>query len=437
MYVQKECIMPKPFAMILAAGFLLWGFSCSRSAEQAETGTAEKIQIAPTDWPWWRGPNRDGIASADQSPPLKWSETQNVLWKIAIPGRGHGSPIVVGDQVFVTTADEERDLQTVCCIHKDTGEQVWETAVHRGGIMKKGNKKASQASTSVACDGKRVFVNFLNDGAVYTTALDRQGEKLWQTKISDYVVHQGYGSSPAVFGSMVFVSADNKGGGAIAGLDRATGDVIWRTARPDKPNYASPVILKACGREQLVFTGCDMVTSFEPETGKKLWEIEGSTTECVTSTVTDGDLVFTSGGYPKNHVSAVKADGSGEIVWEKNVRVYVPSMLARDGFLYAVTDNGVATCWKAATGENVWQHRLGGTFTSSPVLMGDHLFASNEAGTTFVLKVTETGVEEVAENQLGDEVYSTPTICGGRIYMRVAKQINGNRQEFLFCLGAK
>ncbi len=429
--------MPKSLAIGLTVWFLLSGTSCARAAEVAESGKAEPINVARADWPWWRGPNRNGIADPAQTPPLKWSETENVLWKAPLPGRGHSSPIVVGDQVFLTTADEDRGVQSVLCFDQSTGKLAWEAIVHRGGMMTKGNKKASQASSSVACDGKRVFVNFLNDGAVYTTALDRKGNQLWQTKITDYTVHQGYGSSPAVVGALVIVSADNKGGGAIAGLDRLTGNVVWKTSRPEKPNYASPVILKAAGREQLVFTGCDMVSSFEPATGKKLWEIEGATTECVTSTVSDGGLVFTSGGYPKNHVSAVKADGSGEVVWEKNVRVYVPSMLARDGYLYAVTDRGVATCWKAGTGEDVWQHRLGGTFTASPVLVGDHLFATNEAGTTFVLKLTETGAEDVAENQLGDEVYSTPTLCGSRIYMRVAKQIDGKRQEMLYCLGQK
>ena len=428
--------MPKCFAFLSALGLLLSGLSCAPSAEPNDS-KAEKIEVGPADWPWWRGPNRDGIASPDQSPPLEWSETENVLWKIEIPGRGHSSPIVVGDQVFVTTADEDRGVQTVLCIDKNTGKQEWEAVVHRGGIMNEGNKKASQASSSVACDGKRVFVNFLNDKAVYTTALDREGNQLWQTKITDYTVHQGYGSSPAVYGSLVFVSADNKGGGAIAALDRASGDVVWKTERPAKPNYASPVLLKAAGKEQLVFTGCDLVTSFNPTTGKKLWEIEGATTECVTSTVTDGDLVFTSGGYPKNHVSAVRADGSGEIVWEKNVRVYVPSMIARDGLLFAVTDAGVATCFKAATGETLWQERLGGTFTASPVLVGDHLFATNEAGKTFIIKVSEAGAEEVAENELGDEVFPTPTICGSRIYMRVAHHAGDKRQEMLYCLGKK
>ena len=429
--------MSKSFTMVLAL-VLLQGFSsCASSEEHAEPSPAEPIEFAKGDWPWWRGPDRNGIADADQSPPLSWSETENVLWKVSIPGRGHSSPIIVGERVFLTTADEERALQMVICLNKDTGEQIWETVVHEGGLMTgEGNKKTSQASPSPACDCKRVYVNFLNGGAVYTTALDLKGEQLWQTKITNFVEHQGYGSSPAVYGPLVIVSADNKGGGAIAGLDRATGEFVWRHDRPAKPNYASPIILKAAGKEQLIFTGVDKVASYDPITGEMNWETEGATTECVTSTVTDGELVFSSGGYPENHVSGVKADGSGEVVWRNNVRVYVPSMLLTDGNLYAVTDNGVLTAWKAATGEELWQHRLGGTFTASPILLGDLLFATNEAGTTYIVKISETGAEDIAKNQLGDdEVYSTPTICGSRIYMRVGKQTDGKRQEILYCLG--
>lgn len=398
---------------------------------------ADAIQVAPADWPWWRGPHRNGIAAADQTPPLRWSKTDHVLWQSPIPGRGHGSPTVVGNQVFVATADEQREIQSVLCYDRQTGQQIWKTDVHTGGMERKGNKKSSQASASVACDGQRLFINFVNRGAVYTTALGRDGKQLWQTKITDYVEHQGYGSSPAPYRSVVIVSADNKGGGAVAALDRATGKIVWKIERPKVPNYASPIILEVAGREQLLMTGCDLVSGIDPLTGKKLWEIEGSTTECVTSTVTDGQLIFTSGGYPKNHITAVRADGSGKIVWENNVRVYVPSMLVQGGYLYSVTDAGVAMCWNCGTGEEVWKQRLGngGTFSSSPVLVGEHFFVTNEAGTTFVFKANPKGCEVVAENQLGEEAFATPVICGSRIYLRAAAQQNGQRQETLYCLG--
>lgn len=419
---------------------LLLGLSaCASGDEDKFTGAASSqstpIAFEKTDWPWWRGPQRNGIADADQNPPLSWSKTENILWQADVPGRGHGSPTVVGQQLFLATADEEQEIQSVLCFDRGTGKPLWKSDVHRGGFVKC-NKKASHASSSVACDGERLFINFLNDKAVYTTALDRNGKQLWQTKICDYVLHQGYGSSPAIYQSLVIVSADNKAGGAIAGLDRETGKVAWRIDRPKKPNYPSPIVLHIDGRDQLLMTGCDLVSSFDPLTGKKLWETDGATTECVTSTVTDGQLIYTSGGYPKNHMSALRADGSGKLAWENNVRVYVPSMLIHQEHLFAVTDAGVATCFASASGEEVWKGRLGGTFSASPVLVGDKIYATNEEGATFIYKADTEKFELLAKNQLGNEVLATPVICGDRIYMRVAHRNGDNREEMLYCIGA-
>ena len=249
------------------------------------------------------------------------------------------------------------------------------------------------------------------------------------------MIHQGYGASPTLYGSQVIIAADNKGSGVIAGLERTSGKLVWKRERPAKANYTSPILLNVGGRDQLLLSGCDLVTSLEPLTGRQLWEIEGSTTECVTSIVTDGQRIFTSGGYPRNHLAAIRADGSGKIDWENNSRVYVPSMIVRDGYLYAVLDAGIATCWNSATGEEMWKERLGGTFSSSLVLVGDNLLATSEAGRTFVFKATPTAFEKIAENQLGDECMSTPAVCGNRIYIRVAKTTDGQRQERLYCLG--
>jgi outer membrane protein assembly factor BamB len=322
----------------------------------------------------------------------------------------------------------------VLCFDRESGDLLWQTIVHQGKATPPRNERGTQASSTVACDGRRLFINFLHDGAMYTSALSLEGERLWQTKIDDYVVHQGYGSSPAVYGPLVIVSADNKSGGAVAGLDRRTGQVVWKIDRPQSPNYASPVILDVAGRTQLLMIGCDLVSSREPLTGETLWEIEGATTECVTSTVADGDLIYTSGGYPRNHVSAVRADGSGEIVWENGSRVYVPSMLARDGYLYAVMDGGVAVCWKADSGEELWKGRLGGTFSSSPVLVGDRIYATNEAGETFIFQASPHKFELTATSKLGDECFATPAICGSRIYARVAHELDGARREYLYCV---
>ena len=218
-------------------------------------------------------------------------------------------------------------------------------------------------------------------------------------------------------------------------LDRGTGERVWKRDRPKLPNYASPILLDAAGKKQLFFTGCDLVTSLDPKTGSQLWEIPGSTTECVTSTVTDGNLIFTSGGYPKNHVAAVKADGSGKVVWEIKTKVYVPSMLVRDGHLYGVQDGGIAFCRKADTGKEVWSGRLEGAFTASPILVGDRIFAINETGRTFIFAADPAGFELFATNSIAGETMATPAICGGRIYLRTAVQQQGRRQEMLVCVG--
>lgn len=405
---------------------------------QAESSTSpfavdDGLTVPAGSWPWWRGPLRTGVVTADSRFPMQWSDDSHVAWKVPVPGRGHSSAIIWKQHLFLTTADEKSGDQFVIALDAVTGKTKWNTRVHAGGGMFK-NSKASAASSSVATDGERVYVNFPNRKAVYTTALDFNGKQIWQQKICDYAVHQGYGSSPALYQNLVIVTADNKAGGVVAALDRATGKKIWEKQRPKTPNYPSPILLKINGRDQVLLTGCNLVSSYAPLTGELLWETEGATTECVTSTVTDGTHIYSSGGYPKNHIAAIKADGSGKIAWESKDRVYVPSLLCKDGTLYGVLDAGVAMCWDSATGKQHWKARLGGNFTSSPVLVGDRIYVTNEKGTTFIYRASPAGYEKLAENVLKGNVYSTPTFADGRIYYRLARQEQGKHKEYLYCL---
>jgi outer membrane protein assembly factor BamB len=388
------------------------------------------------DWPAWRGPTFDGIAASGQNPPVQWGETESIVWKTPIPGRGHGSPTVMGDRIFLATADRVKQSQSVLCLDRLTGRLVWQTEVHGSKADPGKHSNSSAASSTVACDGEQLFINFLNGGAVHTTALDVNGRVLWQQKICDYVTHQGFASSPVIHESLVLVSADHRGGGVVVGLDRKTGKIVWSESRPKLPNYTSPAILKAAGRTQMVMAGCNLVTSLDPLTGKKLWEVAGSTEECVGSAVTDGVRVFAGGGYPRNHTMAMMADGSGTVAWQNNTRVYVPTMIAKAGHLYAVIDAGMAICWKSDTGEELWKERLGGDFFASPVMVDDRIYASNVGGKTFVFEATPKSFKLLAQNQLGDEAYASPVICGGRVYLRVAKK-GESRQEFLYCVGNK
>lgn len=391
--------------------------------------------IGPTDWPAWRGPTRDGIAAPGQTPPVRWSEAENIVWRTPVPGRGHSSPTVVGDRIYLATADVEKQTQRVLCFERATGRPVWDTVVHQGNLDRGGHANTSQASASVACDGERLYINFLNGKAVHSTALDLDGKILWTQKVGDFVTHQGFAASPVLHESLVLVSADNKGGGTIAGLDRRTGRVVWSQSRPKIPNYTSPSVLQVAGRTQMVVAGCNLVSSFNPLDGTKLWEIAGSTEECVVTAVTDGERIFVGGGYPKNHTMAVLGDGSGKVAWQNTARVYVPSMIVDGGYVYAVMDAGLAVCWKSDTGEEKWKERLGGDFYASPVRVGNRMYATNQRGVTFVFEATPERFQLLSQNTLGNEAFASPSICGNRVYLRAA-QTGDERREFLFCIGA-
>jgi outer membrane protein assembly factor BamB len=422
--------MPLVLALLLCAAAP--SFVKASEGEQ----DSDAIKVSENDWPWWRGYRHDGTAPDGQKPPLTWSNDQNVLWKTPVPGRGYGSAAVSGDRIYLAACDEGPGSQSLLCFDRGSGKVVWQTEVHASGAMRK-NAKSTGASTTPACDGERVFITFANGDAATATAVGLDGKVLWKTKFGEYQIHQGYASSPAIYRSLLLVSADHKGGGVIAALDRKTGAVVWTHERPKAPNYSSPVVLRIGDRDQLLMIGCDLVSSFDPMTGKILWETAGSTTECVTTTVTDGKNIFSSGGYPKNHLAAITADGTGKVAWETKDRIYVPSLLIREGRLYGVMDAGTAGCWDSATGKELWKGRLSGTFSSSPVLAGNRIYAANEKGETFVFEASPSAFTLLATNRLGDETFSTPSICGGRVYLRIAQKVDGKRQEFLCCLGEK
>jgi len=176
------------------------------------------------------------------------------------------------------------------------------------------------------------------------------------------------------------------------------------------------------GQAQLLLPGQGKVVSYNPSSGDKLWECEGPATFCANTMCASGDLVFASGGYPQQNTWAIKADGSGTIIWRKNWKCYVPSMLIDGERLFVPHDNGVLHCVEAATGKELWSKRLGGDLTSSPVLAGGNLYVTTETGKTFVLK-SSNKLQEISQNDIGDRCYATPTICDGRIYIRTYSKL--------------
>jgi outer membrane protein assembly factor BamB len=395
---------------------------------------AEELKLSENDWPWWRGPNRNGYAG-NQNVPIEWDETKNIVWKASIPGRGHSTPTIVGEKIFLLTSDEEKHTQSVICFERSTGALLWTTQIHEGGWQGRIHERNTQATPTIACDGKRIFASLMYNEQIWLSALNLNGDILWQQKACDFSSHWGYSTSPAIYKSLVIVSADHKNGGQLTGLDQETGKVVWKTSRPMTPNYASPIIYNLNGRDQIILPGCEMLAAYDPNDGKLIWSSPVTTQETVGSAVTDGKYIFASGGWPKNETACVLADGSGELVWRNSIRTYASSMLVTDGHLYTMTDQGIAYCWNSETGKMMWREKLGGDFSASLVLVGDHLYASSEQGKTVIFKATPERFELVAENQLGDEIWATPVICGDNIYLRVAHLEANGRQEMLYRIG--
>lgn len=409
----------------------------SRAAARQIAARDGKEQRIEPNWLMWRGPNLNGVAAAGPPPPSRWSETENVVWKAVVPGRGHASPIVVANQVVLATADDQRQVQSVLSFDRKTGQTLWNTVVSQGGFPGKIHPKNTHASATVAADGERLFVAFCHDDAIELTALALDGKQLWQKSVGPFMPRQyqyGYAPSPTIYKSLVIVAADYEGGGHLTAFDRKTGARKWQTPRPRRLSYSSPVVAHVAGRDQLLISGCDLVASYNPDTGQLLWSTPGTTMATCGTMVWEGDLVFASGGYPKSETICVRADGSGRVVWKNNQKCYEQSMLAHGGYVYAVNDGGIAICWRASDGEQMWQQRLpGGAVSASPVLAGGNIYAANERGTTYVFRADPKSFQLVAQNQLGREAFATPAICGGQIFLRVA---GAGRQEILYCLGS-
>ena len=390
-----------------------------------------------SDWPNWRGPQGNGVAPSGPAPPLNWSDAQNIIWKTPIPGRGHSSPTVVGDRIYLTTADEQAGSQSMLAVDRGTGTIVWQTVVYKNRRWPRIHAKNTHATSTVACDGQRLFSSFYSEGKIRHSCLSRDGEILWQRDLAQFVPKYpfGYAASPVLYGGTVVVAAESEAETTLIALDRKTGDEVWRTPRPTNSSYSSPVLLRVGGREQILISGNQQIRAYDPATGRNLWQANGSTKHTCGTVTGEGELVVASGGYPGSETFCAKADGSGEVLWRNRQKCYEQSLIMHGGIVYAVNDTGVAYCWDARTGRELWKKRLAGPISSSPVLVGDRVYVTNERGTTFVFKANRSRFVSLARNQLGDDAFPTPTFLDGRIYARVGVQRGSRRQEMLYCIG--
>lgn len=408
-------------------------------AQVAEPSTGQ-LEPAPDDWPCWRGQSHANVVISSH-PPLQWSVSENIAWRTAVEGRGHSSPCLWHDRIFLTTSDAKQQTILLLSFDRETGRILWQTEIHRGGLMTI-HQKNSYASSTVACDGRFVYVTSQVHGAIWASAVDFQGNVTWQTNAGPYSSEWGYGSSPAMFQSLLIVAGDNRGEGVdrlvgsswMAGLERTTGKIVWRIKRPDGDSFGSPVVARVAGRDQLVISGKDGVYSYVPATGECLWKCRSNTKRTANTLVFDDQRVYASTRQPQGEIICIRADGDGDVtdthvVWrERKSASDVPSPCLRDGHLLSVTDEGVLTCLNADDGKTVWKKRLGGNFSSSPLIAGQHLFCCNEEGQTFVIDLESRG-DVIAENRLNDGIMASPVITGDRLYVRTLTS--------LYCLSAR
>ena len=395
--------------------------------------------LSAADWLQWRGPNGNNVAESGQTIPTSWSTTQNVVWKVDVPGRGHSSPVIVGDLIVLTTADEQKQQQGVFGFNRRTGKQEWGTLISQGGFPKIHNKN-THASATACSDGRQIYATFNHHEKIEAVALDLSGKIVWKKDVGGFVPRQyqyGYAAAPTLYKGKLIISGDSDTVAWVKALDTKSGAVAWDQKRPNRLNWSSPIVANVAGKDQLLISGSEMIASYDPASGRPLWSQACLTMATCGTVVWDNDTVYASGGYPKKETVAVKADGSGKIAWSNTAKCYEQSMLIHDGHVYCVDDQGIAFCWNAKSGKEMWKTRLQGPVSASPILVGDTIYASNELGTTFVFKANPQRFESVGQNQLGDSAFASPAVVDNRLYLRVGSGDGPGRKETLYAIGTK
>ncbi|MEW4527862.1 PQQ-binding-like beta-propeller repeat protein [Maioricimonas sp. JC845] len=388
------------------------------------------VSATAADWAQFRGPTGQGIAQA-KNVPVRWSGTENVVWKAELPGVAWSSPAVAGDRIYLTNAvqegDDEFSLRAVC-VEAGDGSVVWDREVFRQQGDVQIHRKNSHASpTPVVADGF-VYVHFGPHG---TACLNLAGELQWKNDELSYSPVHGNGGSPALFEDLLVICCDGGDQQYVVGIERETGRIRWKTPRDTDPkkgfSFSTPLIITVDGQAQAICPGSDAVFAYEPRTGKEIWRVRyPDGYSVVPRPVFSQGLVFVCTGYNRPSLLAIDPNGEGDIT-ETNVKWEVdrgvphnPSILAVGGEVYFVSDGGVASCVDAATGEVHWTERLGGKFSASPVYAEGKVFFQDEAGTCTVVKAG-TEFEVLAENQWADEgarTFASFAVLDGTLFLR-------------------
>ncbi len=382
---------------------------------------------AAENWPQWRGPRGDGT-STETGIPTAWGPEQNVAWKVEVPGKGHASPIVWDDRIFVASCLEEARQRLLVCYDRTSGQQLWQQLVLESPLEDK-HQLNSFASSTPTTDGELVYVTFLDRTEMVVAAYDFDGRQRWLVRPGGFSSKHGYCSCPVLFEDEVIVNGDHDGDAYIVALDKATGLLRWKTNRENKTrSYVTPIIRQIDGRTQMILSGSKCVASYDPHDGSRHWIIDGPTEQFVASMVYNGDLLFLTAGFPELHMLAIRPDGHGNvtdthIAWRtKKGASYVPSPIAAGDYFLVVSDGGVASCFQAQTGKRLWMERIGTHYSSSLVSAGGLVYFTSDEGHTTIVRPGEK-LEVFAENDLGEYSYASPAISHGQLIFRGEKHL--------------
>ena len=390
--------------------------------------------LGASDWPQFRGPGGEGHSDATGLP-TEWSERSHVVWKVALPGSGWSSPVLVAGKLYLTAAvaarggaGDKADRQLhVFCIDSVGGKMLWDREVfEQDGKKAPGiHKKNSHASPTPVVEGDRIYVHFGHQG---TACLSTGGEVIWKNRELEYPPVHGGGGSPVIAGDKLIFTCDGQKDPFVAALSKKDGSLAWKfmrdTGAKRKFSFATPLVIEVAGKPQVIVPGSGGVSSLDPETGREIWFADyGEGYSVIPRPVYGHGMVFVSSGYDRPVAMAIRVDGEGDVtkshvVWETDRRApNTPSMLLVGDELYMISDGGVTTCLDARTGDEHWSERTGGGMSASPVYAEGRIYIQDEEGGATVIEAG-TEYEEVGKNRLDGGTLASYALEDGAIYIR-------------------
>lgn len=387
---------------------------------------------AHADWPQFRGPTAQGVANGKL--PTQWDSKQNVVWRCELPGEGWSSPVVAGNYIYLTSAipqDEAGYNLALLIVDADSGRltrvvDLFVQPADAPGI----HKKNSHASPTPVIDADRIYLHFGHQG---TACCQLDGTVVWKNSELNYRPVHGNGGSPVVTQNRLIFSRDGGDIGQVTALEKASGRLSWQRDR-DVPaqkrfSFCTPLLMKHGDREQLVIPGSDVVQSLDPDSGVELWRVHYTGYSVVPRPIYHAGLVFVSTGYDRAKLLAIDPSGQGDVTsthvrWISDSAVpNTPSLVAWQSNIVMISDNGIASCLRAESGELVWKSRIGGDFSASPLLAENRLYLFSEAGICTILDLTTETPEIVSRNDMKERTLASPGVIDGDLLIRTAQAL--------------